>query len=69
MALYIRRPNFAEERISRGMQSQLHASDYFFIIIVDDENEKYILLPRMKINMKDILRNESNTHTFGVTSD
>ena len=46
MAVYIRRPRFDEERLSRGMPSQLHASDYFFLFeihfIVDDENEQMV---------------------------
>ena len=44
MAVYIRRPRFDEERLSRGMPSESHASDYFFLFeihsIVDDENER-----------------------------
>ena len=46
MAVYIRRPRFDEKRLSRGMPSQLHASDYFFVFelhfIVDDEIEQMV---------------------------
>ena len=44
IALYIRRPRIDEERVSRGMQSELHASDYFLFethLIVDENFKKF----------------------------
>ena len=46
-----------------------HFFFFFFFEFHDDENEHFIALPMMKINMKDILPNENNTHASGVKSD